>query len=66
MGRGEAMLQQVYFWIRMVGYITGIIAVFLIIGGGETQHRIGYLLLLMMFALFCTSYVLYALIRRKR
>lgn len=60
------MLQQVHFWIRMAAYVIGIAAVLLILSGRERAYQAGYLLLLVMFVLFCASYVLYAFIRRKR
>ena len=61
------MMQKCYFWIRAVAYVCGLAAVLLIIAGGQrdtTLTQIGYSLLVIMFVLFCLSYVLYAMIRR--
>ncbi len=64
-------MQRAYTWVRLVSYGCGLLAVLLILGGNEAGRsawavQAGYMLLLTMFVLFGASYVLYALIQRRR
>lgn len=65
-------MRKAYYLIRGISYVCGIAAVLLILWGGRGDSgyateigQIGYALLAIMFALFCVSYVLFALMRRK-
>lgn len=64
-------MRRVYYLIRGIGYVCGIAAVLLILWGGRGEaaygrelSQIGYVLLLVMFLLFCASYVLFAAMRK--
>lgn len=64
-------MRRAYYLIRGISYVCGVSALLLIMWGGRGESgyarelaQVGYLLLLVMFVLFCVSYVLYALIRR--
>lgn len=64
-------MQRAYIGVRLVSYACGLLAVLLILVGNEGGRsawmvQAGYLLLLAMFVLFGASYVLYALIQRRR
>lgn len=65
-------MRKAYYIIRGISYTCGVAAVLLILWGGQGQSgygseivQVGYLLLLLMFLLFCVSYVLYAFLRRR-
>jgi hypothetical protein len=65
-------MRRLYYIIRGISYACGIAALFLIMLGrgsageyADTMIMAGYILVTVMFALFCSSYILFLLIRKK-
>lgn len=65
-------MRRLYYIIRGISYACGIAALFLIMLGrgssgdyAEKMIMAGYILVTVMFALFCASYLLFILIRKK-
>ncbi len=64
-------MRKLYIIVRAISYVCGLAALILILYGRPAEvnephwaTQAGYMLLLVMFSLFCVSYVLYAIMRR--
>ncbi len=58
-------MKKAYIAVRLISYVCGLIGVVLVIQGDAEAQQVGYMLVLLMFLLFCASYVLYALIKTR-
>ncbi len=64
------MIRKLHFAIRMISYACGLTALLLIMiartaNGPVWLGQLGFWLLLVMFGLFCVSYVLFAIYRQR-
>lgn len=64
-------MRKLYTIVRMISYACGLAALILILYGRPAEvneshwaTQAGYMLLLIMFSLFCVSYVIYGIMRR--